>query len=62
MFESGKVYFYSKLPKLLELEEQLLKFPNAAHDDAVDVCSYAGIMVNQLIILLVRHERKFIGM
>ena len=62
MFESGKVYFYSKLPKLLELEEQLLKFPNAAHDDAVDVCSYAGIMVNQLNKLLVRHERKFIGM
>lgn len=62
MFESGKVYFYSKLPKLIELEEQLLKFPNAAHDDAVDVCSYAGIMVNQLNKLLVRHERKFIGM
>lgn len=61
MFESGKVYFLKNLPKLLELEEQLLKFPNAAHDDAVDVCSYAGIIVNELNKMFLRYEKKFIG-
>lgn len=61
MFETGKVYFYKNLPKLYELEEQLLKFPNAAHDDAVDVCSYAGIVINELNKMFVRYERKFIG-
>lgn len=45
MVENGKVYFNSKMPQLFEFEEQLIKFPNAAHDDAVDVCSYAGIVV-----------------
>ncbi|RRD38807.1 hypothetical protein EII29_09790 [Leptotrichia sp. OH3620_COT-345] len=61
MFESGKVYFYKDLPNLLELEEQLLKFPNAAHDDAVDVCSYAGIVINELNKMFLRYERRFIG-
>lgn len=61
MFENGKVFFYKKLEKLLELEEQLLKFPNAVHDDAVDVCSYAGIVINDLIQNSKRYIRKFIS-
>lgn len=61
MFENGKVFFNKKLEKLLELEEQLLKFPNAAHDDAVDVCSYAGIVINDLIQNSKRYIRKFIS-
>ena len=61
MFEAGKVYFYQNLPKLLDLEEQLIKFPNAAHDDAVDVCSYAGIVVNELNKMFISYEKKFIG-
>jgi conserved hypothetical protein len=61
MFENGKVFFNKKLEKLLELEEQLLKFPNAVHDDAVDVCSYAGIVINDLIQNSKRYIRKFIS-
>lgn len=62
MFENGKVFFNKNLEKLLELEEQLLKFPNAVHDDAVDVCSYAGIVINDLIQNSKRYIRKFISM
>lgn len=47
LLESGNVYFNSRMPQLNELEEQLIKFPNGAHDDAVDVCSYAAIIVQQ---------------
>lgn len=61
MFENGKVFFNKNLDKLLELEEQMLKFPNAAHDDAVDVCSYAGIVINDLIQNSKRYIRKFIS-
>ena len=61
MFENGKVFFNKKLEKLLELEEQLLKFPNAVHDDAVDVCSYAGIVINDLVQNSKRYIRKFIS-
>ena len=61
MFENGKVFFNKNLEKLLELEEQLLKFPNAVHDDAVDVCSYAGIVINDLIQNSKRYIRKFIS-
>ena len=61
MFENGKVFLNKNLEKLLELEEQLLKFPNAAYDDAVDVCSYAGIVVNDLIQNSKRYIRKFIS-
>lgn len=61
MFENGKVFLNKNLEKLLELEDQLLKFPNAAYDDAVDVCSYAGIVVNDLIQNSKRYIRKFIS-
>lgn len=45
MLESQKVFFNSRMINLDKVEEQLLKFPNASHDDAVDVCSYAAIIV-----------------
>lgn len=61
MFENGKVYFNKNLDILFELEEELLKFPNALHDDAVDVCSYAGIVINDLIQNSKRYIRKFIS-
>ena len=61
IFENGKVFLNKNLEKLLELEDQLLKFPNAAYDDAVDVCSYAGIVVNDLIQNSKRYIRKFIS-
>ena len=40
-FESGNVYFpdESVLPNVEEYVEQLLKFPNSAHDDFVDTVS-----------------------
>ena len=48
----------------MKLEEQLLKFPNAAHDDAVDVLSYAGIVINDLKInaLGYDYELEYISM
>lgn len=47
-FEHGKVYFNKAIKCLTKLEEQLKKFPNAAHDDGVDVMSYAGIVTGEL--------------
>ncbi|MEG0397864.1 MAG: phage terminase large subunit, partial [Cetobacterium sp.] len=47
LVENGRVYFNASMPQLYEYEEQLIKFPNAAHDDAVDVSSYAGQIVQQ---------------
>jgi predicted phage terminase large subunit-like protein len=42
-FEAGQVYF-CKGPWLSVLEDELLNFPNSAHDDQVDVVSY-GVRV-----------------
>lgn len=43
-FESGAVWFPKGKPYLLPLELELLKFgPDAAHDDMVDVLSYAAL-------------------
>lgn len=47
LVENGRVYFNANMPQLYEYEEQLIKFPNVAHDDAVDVSSYAGQIVQQ---------------
>lgn len=41
-YERGKVYHYHKMPNLAIFEEQLTKFPNAKHDDMVDVTAHAG--------------------
>lgn len=64
MMENRKVFFYSQLPNLLKLEEQLLKFPNAAHDDAVDIMSYAGILISELKINAIGrdYELEYISM
>ncbi len=43
--ESGTVYFLKNAPWLGEYEDELLMFPNGAHDDQVDVTSYAGIVI-----------------
>lgn len=42
--ENKKVFFNKDLKNLTKIEEQLKKFPNAAHDEAVDVFAYAGIL------------------
>lgn len=44
-FESGSVLFPQSAPWLSEFESELLAFPNAAHDDQVDVVSY-GVAVS----------------
>ena len=64
MMENRKVFFYSGLPNLLKLEEQLLKFPNASHDDAVDIMSYAGILISELKINAIGrdYELEYISM
>ncbi len=39
--EAGKVYFNKAINCLAEIENELLNFPNAKHDDIVDSLSYA---------------------
>lgn len=39
---AGTVYFLERLPGLNDYEAELLGFPNAAHDDLVDMTSLAG--------------------
>jgi len=38
---AGKIYFRAGAPWITELEEELIAFPNGAHDDQVDNVSYA---------------------
>lgn len=40
-FEAGNVYLYNKLPYLDELVDELVGFPQAAHDDTVDATTQA---------------------
>ena len=42
---SGTVYFLADLPGLHDYEAELLGFPNAAHDDLVDITSLAAQVV-----------------
>lgn len=46
--EAGKVFFREGAPWLDDLEEELLFFPKGAHDDQVDMLSYAAILLGQL--------------
>lgn len=39
--EAGKIYFNKSINCLAEIENELLNFPNAKHDDIVDSLSYA---------------------
>jgi len=41
-YEAGTVYHLRDAPWLADLESELLAFPNGAHDDQVDVGSYAA--------------------
>ena len=43
MYENGMVYHKENAPWLDDYENELLQFPNGAHDDQVDVASYAGM-------------------
>lgn len=40
-FEAGRVYFLNSANKIQELHDQLMEFPNGAHDDMVDALVYA---------------------
>jgi predicted phage terminase large subunit-like protein len=42
---NGKIYFLKDAPWLPEFQNELYKFPKAAHDDQVDVVSLASIIV-----------------
>ena len=43
-YESGAFYHCEGAPWLRDLESELLAFPNGAHDDQVDVISYAAFL------------------
>jgi predicted phage terminase large subunit-like protein len=44
-FEAGRVYFLNSVNKIQELHDQLMEFPNGAHDDMVDALVYAVRML-----------------
>lgn len=46
--EAGKVYFNKSINCLAEMENELLNFPNAKHDDIVDSLSYAVEMSQKI--------------
>ena len=41
-YENGLVYHRRSAPWLVEYEDELLSFPNGAHDDQVDAAAYAA--------------------
>ena len=45
--EAGKLYLPKDAPWLSDWVAELVGFPNATHDDCVDVTAYAAFMVNQ---------------
>lgn len=45
--EAGKLYLPREAPWLSDWVSELVGFPNAAHDDCVDVTAYAAHLVNQ---------------
>ena len=45
MMGAGKIYFLRGIPNLEKMEDELLSFPNGAHDDLVDMISYAAKLV-----------------
>ncbi len=44
-FESGQVYFLNSANKIQDLHDQLMEFPNGAHDDMVDAMVYTVRML-----------------
>ncbi len=44
-YELGTVYHRLNAPWLGDFEDELLEFPNGAHDDQVDTASFAGIEI-----------------
>jgi predicted phage terminase large subunit-like protein len=49
--EAGRVIFPKAAPWLGELEQELLGFPNATHDDQVDALAYAVRLASQMLTL-----------
>ena len=45
LYKNGRIYHLENSTWLHNFEEELMLFPNAAHDDQVDVISYAAIEV-----------------
>jgi len=47
--EMGRVHFPERAPWWPEARDELLKFPNAAHDDFVDALAYVGLGLAQQV-------------
>ena len=58
---TGSVYFLSTLPELHDFEEELLSFPNGAHDDCVDIFSYAVSMLVSGALQQQAYETSYTG-
>lgn len=48
MMEAGKIFFDEDIIDLEGFETELLQFPNAGHDDRVDMLAYTAILVSSL--------------
>lgn len=48
LYKAGQIYHRLYAPWLTTAEDQLLKFPNHAHDDYVDTVSYAAKLISYL--------------
>ncbi|MDD2341151.1 MAG: phage terminase large subunit, partial [Methanosarcina sp.] len=58
---TGTVYFLNTLPGLHDFEEELLSFPNGAHDDCVDVVSYGVTVAINGALQQQVYETSYIG-
>ncbi|MDD4988735.1 MAG: phage terminase large subunit [Candidatus Izemoplasmatales bacterium] len=59
-YKAGAVYHPEHAAWLSEYEEELAGFPNAPHDDQVDVAAYAAIILADLEELLGSHEGEVV--
>jgi predicted phage terminase large subunit-like protein len=59
-YKAGAVYHPEHAAWLSEYEEELAGFPNAPHDDQVDVAAYAAIILADLEELLGSHEGEIV--
>jgi predicted phage terminase large subunit-like protein len=58
---SGSVYFLNNLPGLNDYEAELLGFPNAAHDDLVDITSASVNVALQLSMAGQQYQTSYVG-
>lgn len=59
--EAGTIYFKQGATWITDFEEELLSFPTGAHDDQVDVLSYAVQLIINSPFISQAYETSFVG-